>query len=157
MNDPHDPLPEPGDDPMLEEILSLLKRLEPPLETRLANRRAVAAELGALLAVNQKRHVPWWRRSISIPVPAAACLAVLAALALTSSFRGGQGQSPVRMAAPDQPAERATDAPREKAAIAKHAPDAQPVLEYYATETYLCGIGRVNWESGYSIKEKNHD
>jgi hypothetical protein len=157
MNDPLDPLPEPGDDSMLGEMFSHLKRLEPPMETRIANRRAVAAELGALVAASEKRHVPWWRRTISIPVPVAACLAVLAALALTSSFRGEKEPSPVRMAAPDQPAERAIHAPRAKTEVAKHTPDAQPVLEYRATETYLCGIGRVNWESGYFIKEQNHD
>jgi hypothetical protein len=153
MNDHHDSLPEPGDDPMLEEVLSRLKRLEPPLETRIANRMAVAAELSASSNVNRQRHLPWWRRSISVPVPIAASLVVLAAFALQSSFRGWQERPPMHVSGPNQPVEGAADVRGEKTAIAKRTPNGHAVLEYYETETYLCGIGRLKSESGYLIKD----
>jgi hypothetical protein len=152
MSDDREFLPEPGDDALLE-MLSRLQRLEPPLETRIANRMAVAAELASLGVLNRKRHVPWWRRCVSVPVPIAASLAVLAALVLASSFRSWQEQAAVQVAAPHQPARGAADVPRQKTAIAKRTPDTRTESKYYATETYLCGIGRVNSESHYLVKE----
>ena len=169
MNDQPDFLPLPGDDALpgdnalpvddalLDEALSRLKRLEPPLETRIANRMAVAAELGSLSTVNRQRVLPWWRRSISVPVPVAASLAVLAAFALASSFRPWQERPPVYVAAPVQPAEGAADARGEKPTIAQRAPDAQAELKYYETETYLCGIGRLKSESGYLSRSKSYE
>ena len=88
--------------------------------------------------------LPWWRRSISIPVPLAAALAVLMAVALASSFRGWQEQSPRHVAGPVRD---------DKAAVAKSTSDERPVLKYYETETYLCGVGRLDSESYYVIKD----
>ncbi len=153
MNDHQDSFPEPGDDTILEELLSHLKRLEPPLETRIANRMAIAAELSSLRTVNQQRHLTWWRRSFSIPVPIAACLVVLTAFVLLSRFHGSQKRTPTDVTAPVQSVEAAANDKGEQAAIAKHTSDRHAVLEYYETETYLCGIGRLKSESGYSIKD----
>jgi hypothetical protein len=153
MNDHQDSFPEPGDDPILDELLSHLKRLEPPVETRIANRMAIAAELSSLRTVNQQRHLPWWRRSVSIPAPLAACLVLLTAFVLLSRFHGSEKRLPTEVVAPVQPMEAAADVKGEQAAIAKQTSDRHAVLEYYETETYLCGIGRLNSESGYFIKE----
>lgn len=110
MNEPLDALPEPGDDPEFDELIAPLKRLEPPLETRVANRVAVAAELRALGNANRQRRLPWWRRSISIPLPIAASVALLAAFALPSSFRGWQNRPPTHAEAPNQLANDAAEA-----------------------------------------------
>ena len=153
MNDHYDSLPESGDDPLLEEIYSHLKRLEPPLETRVANRVAVAAELGRLLDASRKQRLPWWRRSISIPVPLAASLLALAALVLPSIYREGREQPAMHVDAPVQPEKGAADRRIENPGKAKRTPAGQVVMKYYETETYLCGVGRVSSETRYFIKE----
>src|SRR5437868_804055 len=153
MNDPHDYLPEADDDPLLAEIISHLKRLEPPLETRVANRVAVAAELSRLLDANRKQRLPWWRRSIAIPVPLAASLLVLAALVLPSILRDRQKQPAMHADAPDHPENGAADSRIENPGKAKRTQAGQVVMRYYETETYLCGVGRVNSEIRYFIEE----
>lgn len=140
MTENHTSPPEPGDDPILDEALSHLKRLQPPLESRIANRMAVATALDELNAVKQQRPLPWWRRSIAVPVPVAASVAVLSAIAFASSFRGGPAQLHV--------SERVSQSP-----IAQRAPRSRAELKFYETETYLCGVGRVSSESHYSFQE----
>jgi hypothetical protein len=142
MTDNHDDsLPEPSDDPMLDEALSHLKRLEPPLETRIANRKAVAAALAEQNAANQQGPLPWWRRSIAVPVPVAASVAALVAFVLVSGIRDWQ-ERPMH-----------ADGPTKQSSIAKRTQNARGELKFYETETYLCGIGRVSSESHYSIEE----
>jgi hypothetical protein len=154
MNHEHDSLPEPGDDPMLDEALSHLKRLEPPLETRIGNRIAVADALSSLRGANRQRRLPWWRRSVSIPVPiAASVLVVLAAFVAQSGLRGGPEQPPAHTVAPVQSAEFVADASRN--GTTGSAPNSRPVLKYREAQTYVCGIGRLKSESGYFIKEQN--
>ena len=156
MNDQFDALPEPDDDAMLEESLSHLKHIEPPLETRIGNRMAIAGELSSLLTTNRRRRLHWWRRSISVPLPIAASLLVmLGALTLQSVFLGGRERSPLPMAARDHSAGHAADVHRETTAVAMSASDPHPVLEYRVSETYVCGICRLKSESGYFIKEQN--
>jgi hypothetical protein len=157
MNDLHDSLPEPDDDPTLDEAISLLKRLEPPLETRIANRMAVAAELSSLSGLNRQRHLPWWRRSVSIPVPFAASLVVLAAFSLQLGVRSWHKQLAKRVTAPVQLTEGPSPSRSYKTEIVRPVRDVHSVLKYYETETYLCGIGRVNSESFYSIKEQDRE
>lgn len=153
MIDNDDSLPEPGDDPMLDEAFSFLKRLEPPLESRIANGLAIAAALSELNAMKQRRQLPWWRRSIAVPVPIAACLLVLTTLAVAANFRGERGQSPMHTGAPENPANSNPGARDKQSALARRSPTPRAALKYYETETYLCGIGRVSSESHYSIEE----
>lgn len=142
MTENYESLREPGDDPILDEVLSHLKRLEPPLETRVANRLAVAAALGELSAVKQRSQLPWWRRSIAVPVPVAASVLLLTTLAVSANFRGGREQLPLQVSEQDK-----------QSSIVRRAPRSREVLKFYETETYLCGIGRVSSESHYSLEE----
>jgi hypothetical protein len=158
MNEHDDSGDDPRDDAIFEEAFSHLKRIEPPLETRIGNRMAVAAELGSLAAANRQHRSPWLRRSISIPVPiAAGLLAVLAGLVLQLGIRGGREPSRMPIAAQDQPVEHAAGVLREKAPIATSPSDSRPVLEFRETETYLCGVGRLSTVSGYFIRNKTDD
>jgi len=138
MNPHENSPPEPNDDPLLAEMLSPLKRLEPSLEARVANRQAVVAALSSLHAVN--RPLPWWRRSISIPVPIAAALVLLLAVALYANLRS-------------HPAKEAVAVNSNTAAFPKSSADTRQAVEYYETETYLCGVGRVSSESYYVVKD----
>ena len=155
MNHSHDSFSEPDDEPMLKEMLSHLRSLEPPLETRIANRMAIAAELSASCS-DAKPRLPWWRRSISIPTPVAASLLVLMGIALASSVRGRIGPSSIQVAAPAQFVKSSGDVRDKKAEVtATHTPHPTVASNYYVAETYLCGIGRVSSESYYFIKEQN--
>ena len=49
-----------------------------------------ASAVGPVSTVREQGRLPWWRRSISIPLPLAAALAVLMAVALVSSRRTGR-------------------------------------------------------------------
>jgi hypothetical protein len=152
MTDHHNSPPEPGDDPVLDEAFSHLKRLEPPLETRIANRVAVATALGALDTLRRQRPLPWWRRSISVPIPIAASLAALVAFVLVSGIRDWQ-ERPMHADAPKQVAKSDAGLRDKQSSISKHTQNARAELKYYETETYLCGIGRVSSESHYFIEE----
>ena len=140
MNPHDDSLPPPNDDPLLQDMLSPLKRLEPPLQTRLAARQAVSAALASLSVVNRQRHLPWWRRSISVPVPLAAALVLLLAAALYSNLRS-------------QPPNESIGAHAAAGTFPNSASDIHPPATFYETETYLCGVGRVSSESYYITKD----
>src|SRR5437879_6202396 len=100
MNRPDDCLPQPEEERELEAALSPLKGLEPPLEARVANRRAVAAALSSCERWSQPTLRPWWRRSVSIPVPLALGLALLMSVALSMSFYGWREGSRAHLAGP---------------------------------------------------------
>jgi hypothetical protein len=141
MNAHNNPSPAPNDDKQLEEMLAPLIRIEPPPEARIANRQAVSAALHSFHVLNEQRHLPWWRRSIAIPTPLAAALVLLMAISFYSSFRNWQKSS--------VPLIGASNSAAQLPAVAHQ----QPVVEHYETETYLCGVGRINSESYYAIKE----
>jgi len=155
MNTHHDSSPEPNDDRLLEKMLFPLKRLEPPLEARIANRQAVAAALSSPSAVNQQRHLPWWHRSVSIPVPFAAALVLLMAATFCASFRNWQQPSAPLVAAPGQAAKNTATAGGNRVVLGQPVPNAYLTSKNYETETYLCGVGRVSSESYYVIKGQN--
>ena len=154
MNADYDPPSEPAEDPLVDEAIAYLKRLEPPLETRINNRVVVADELKSLLRASQPR--AWWRRSISIPVPIAAGLAAIVALALSLNFRAGRERLPVVASQPDQRANDPRDvAARETQTRCRALTAFNRSEQYYANETYLCGLGRLRFESGNFSKEQS--
>ena len=155
MNETDNSRPEPGEDRRLVEILSPLKSLEPPLAAQIANRQAVSAALSALLAANQQRQLPWWRRSISVPVPLAVALAVLLAATLLSSFRNWREPAEPPVVVQGQPATGPAVARKSAAATFQPVAHVRPTWSHYETETYLCGVGRVNSETYYVLKEQN--
>lgn len=141
MNEPEDSMSSPNDE-ALDEMLGALKRLEPPLEARLANREAVANELQNLLAARCNRSLPWRRRWVSFPAPIAASFLALAAWGALSLVLG-IFVGPVPLAPANSSPQRAAERPA--------------VPEHYQTETYLCGIGRVRTESGYLSRSNGHE
>jgi hypothetical protein len=150
MNAHNNPSPAPNDDKQLEEMLAPLIHIEPPLEARIANRQAVSAALHSFHVLNEQRHLPWWCRSISIPVPLAAALTLLMAFSLYSSFHNWQQPSVPLIAAPNK---ASAPAGSNSAAKLPAVANQQPVVTHYETEMYLCGVGRVTSESYYAIKE----
>ena len=152
MNDRDESKSDPLDEPILEELFASLRRLEPPLEARIANRLAVAAELSVVRNANRQRALPWWRRSISVPLPLAASLLVLAALVVPMRLAQWNERSSTQPEAPNSSANQAAGT-HETTSAGKRMPGDHPKLSYYQTETYVCGIGPVNSESRYFIQE----
>ena len=147
---------QPDDDGKLEQILSHLKHLEPPLEARIVLRRVVAAELSRAGSASRQGNRAWWRRSISIPVPVAASILLVTVFAIVFTVRGGPAPGPPGLAAPHL-SEESVGATGDRVAVAARMPQMRATTKYYAAETYLCGIGRVNSESRYITQEQNHD
>ncbi|HZZ29416.1 MAG TPA: hypothetical protein VFE46_15570 [Pirellulales bacterium] len=159
MNDFNDSLENlhdvPENDPLLEEAFSRLQQWEPPLESRVRNRLAVTAELERLRTSAQKQSLPWWRRTIAVPVPVAAGLAALAAILLLAVFRAQSEASIAPPAAANQSMQSTQHTSAEGAVAIDHSATSSPVMQSFETETYLCGIGRLKLETGYRIQEEN--
>jgi hypothetical protein len=155
MNDPSNPSPQPAEDSELEGLLSPLKGLEPPLESRVANRQAVAAALSsedrwAEPIARQSSRQPWWRRTVAVPVPLALGLAVLMALTLFSSI---QGWRPRPVKAPVDQRDIAANPINDKNAAPKTIASSSATVRFSESETYLCGIGRISGETTYVFKD----
>jgi hypothetical protein len=133
MNE-HDPL---------DEALGEFRTMSPPQAVRDANRASVQKALNAITIP-----VPWWRRSISLPLPvmlaiAAALLISLAAHLLPAS----SGAGPTRSSIPVNPPVK-DDGPRSTLVAA-----ADSQFEYVETQRYLSGIGVVDRNVSYRIQE----
>jgi len=113
MNDSPDEMPKAESEALLEEAISRLKRVEPPLETRIANRQAVAAALESLGTVNRQRELPWWQRSVAVPVPLAIAIGMLMAVLVAASFYRSGGLAKELVNAPARPAPETKVQPEE--------------------------------------------
>lgn len=143
------------DDTTLESLLSPLKRIEPSQPARQQFRVAVAAELDRSGVLQNLAASAWWKRTITVPVPVAlgAAVVLLVSVGWSLSHRS-TGDDPAMAAQPVvQPDAPPISSPAgSDLADVRIAPIA-PRLEYYVTETYLCGVGRVKSKSGYIVPE----
>lgn len=114
----------------LAEQLSVLGELGPSTQARLNYRRVVANGLPHAAIATR----PWWKRSISIPVPLAIAASALAIGGIGMQFRN---------TAPDV----ATSTPIESLDPAPPVgrPAQRPLFEM--TEVYLCGVGRIETQT----------
>ena len=159
MNDDHESeLPDdnalPGD-PILDEAFLQLRRLGPSADGRKLNRAAVADALQGTATAQKLPAVPWWRKTIAVPVPVAAALVMFAALLPFSSFYRGQTQSQGHVETPTQPPQSLPAARGAGALAGTSETKTKKTAAYFENETYLCGIGRLKSESGWIIPEEN--
>ncbi len=138
-------------DPILEAMLLPLKDVLPSEQGRLNTRMALAAELGRQQAARQRRELPWWRRKVSLPVPLAAALVLMAALAVPLAIGAWLGELPAWVPTAKESPRGAGQDDVQRLAIDK-ASGAEPA-GLYETETYLCGVGRIRLESRVVVKE----
>ena len=130
-----------------------MKRVEPPLEARIRNRQVIATELARI--EERRMSVPqrWWRQSFSVPIPVALGVCTLLLVSLVVKW-------PRSDDTPDLTAVNSTAT--EESAVAdpvakpseRDESEAQPRLTYSASETYLCGVGRLSYESLYQFPEE---
>jgi len=152
MNDFQEQQPEADDERLLEEAFSILKRMEPPLEARIANRQSVAAALGESSVVNPAAQ-PWWRRSVAVPVPLAAAIALLMAVLVYSSFRPGWEPAKEVVIAPSRSVTETKVQPSEAPSAAKSKSESLAKWKHYQSEVYLCGVGQLSSETYYGVQE----
>lgn len=146
MNDPQNFDDGRGADEV-DALLGRVRELEPSLETRLANRSAVAEELARVQSAELHRLLPWWRRTISVPVPLAIGLAASVTIAFAVAWRSLPEND---SGGPRVPSREFVETPvpsqNQLAAVTS-----EP--QYYERSVYLLGVGRINMESGYQIQE----
>ena len=146
MNEPDNPKSdELGND--FKDVISIVRQVQPRLESRIRNRNVIAEELTRI--GSQPQAQPWWTRSVRVPVPVAlaACMILLVSMiGWLFSWPGvankTTGQPPVKIS------KSTNNTFNRSPATIEDSP-----LEYYATETYLCGIGRIEYASIYKIRE----
>jgi len=152
MNDFQERPPEPDDERLLEKAFAVLKRMEPPLESRIANRRAVAAALGEL-SVGNPAAQPWWQRSVAVPVPLAAAIVLLIAVLGYSSLRSGREPVKDVVTASSRSESESKAQPSEASAVAKSKSESLTKWKHYQSEVYLCGVGQVSSETYFGVEE----
>jgi hypothetical protein len=74
MNEPHESL----SDDVLDDLLTPLRGVAVPNETRVANRAAVQQALACRI------QQPWWRQTVAVPVPVATAAMVALAVSVTA-------------------------------------------------------------------------
>ena len=118
----------------LDEASELLRTIEPSLQARLNNHRVVAAELERL---QMSTSVSWWKRSMTLPVPAAIGLGVLACsiavIPWLFLFQIPSRQAPLQLTSQSAD-DLAIDAASNQG------------TELVST-TYLCGVGAIERET----------
>lgn len=141
--------PDSARDPsdVVDKMLARLKRVEPPLETRVASREAVAAELARLAERRRVRGLPCWQRTIAVPWPVVAATIVVFVTLSILSFRSSH--SPTEMTRTDLPTNREERAQPKEDRIRIVS---EMTTEYYES-TYLCGIGPLRSETRYLLEE----
>jgi len=68
--------------------------MQAPLATQIANRQTLANALHTLHEQAASRHTPWWRRSVSVPIPLAAAILLLTFVFALQHLVSSQHASP---------------------------------------------------------------
>ena len=138
-----DPSPGSFDEQSLCDLLAPLRDLQAPLATQIANRQSLANVLHERRQQSASRPRPWWRRSVSVPIPLAAAillLAVVFTLQQRASPQLARDAAPGPAHQPQAPLPRGDDS--REAMLATLQPSANiPSME---AGIYLSGIGSLN-------------
>ncbi len=78
---------EHSDDDAIRSLLSPLRAVQPSDEVCLANRDAVRREL------DRRASLPWWRRSVAVPMPVAIAASLALVVAAAVSLRPALGKA----------------------------------------------------------------
>ena len=137
-------------DDELAEAIQLLRRVEPRAASRARNRTVIALELERMKKSVATR--AWWNRSVVVPVPVVLgiCAAFLIMITWLPSW-GVDSRKGNSIAAPS--VDEGRDSIENEQIIFARQEDQTQRMEHEASETYLCGIGRVEYESIYHLRE----
>lgn len=151
MNRLPDPSPEPLEEQALFDLLGPLRDLQAPLATQIANRQSLANVLHERRQQSASRPRQWWRRSVSVPIPLAAAillLAVVFALQQRASSQLSRDAVPGPAQQPQALLPRSGDSREVRLAAI------QPSANCRSMESgmYLSGIGSLNSKVVYLDK-----
>lgn len=132
MNE-HDPI---------EEMISQFQQTSPPEDVRDSNRKAVRT------ALQQQANTHWWQRSISLPLPAVLSTAAVLLLSLTIHLVSAMGHE--QTSPPDGVIKQPGGSNRSVTTLVA---SAEPQYEYSETQRYISGVGVVERNIIYRIKE----
>lgn len=154
MNE-HDHHHEEADqDRALQRLLAPLRVVGPTLEEQVRTRVAVAEELAWVQRERRPWAGPWWKRRVTIPLPLAAGWMLALGLAVLGAYYQGQRSVGVPNASQVVSAGHAAVPPSKKDAQAAVRNVGDNQLQYFASEVYICGIGKWQSESGYFYQEQ---
>jgi hypothetical protein len=132
MNE-HDPL---------EETIACFREITPPANVRSANRMTVQ------VALEKRVVVHWWRRTVTIPLPAA--LATGAALLLSLSVHIFHAQEIQKSANPSVAVPPSVRGDNSATAFLS---ESATKFDYSETQSYVSGVGVVGRNIVYQFKE----
>jgi hypothetical protein len=146
MNEPHESL----SDDVLNDLLTPLRDVTVPDETRSANRAAVKR------ALEGRIQLPWWRQTVAVPVPVAAAAMVALVVTVTAILWPSRTQPSVAQVA-SQPIQ---DQFNERGPAASSGEENMSSSSWSVTRSYIqslgsLGSGRDNFEA--EIKEKRNE
>lgn len=126
----------------LEETLARLRQTVPPDDVRTANRQAVQT------ALKQPEVTHWWQRTVAVPLPAALLTAATLVISISIHLVSPQGHDvPLKPDVVEDPAGGSGDS------VMALAASTEPLVEYSETQRYFCGIGVVDRNMFYKVKE----
>lgn len=148
----NDNLSSDQNDSNFEDALAGMKRVEPTLEARIRYRQVIATELARIgeRRISVSRH--WWKQSFPVPVPVALSVCVLVLASFVTWVSMPSSTPDLTAGSPPATEKSALANPIAKSPTMDDS-DARPRLVYSASETYLCGIGRLKYESNYQFQE----
>ena len=156
MTDPTNGPSERDDDDQIREALAPLQNLEPRTESRIRNQIAVTEAMARSHQPARGSELRWWHGTVSMRVPVAVSLAVLVVVAFAAQEIRYQRRVEASLGSQESllqlPADVRTPLDQSSSGSASEAPPDE--MEYFATETYLCGIGTLESESIYTFVER---
>ena len=148
--------PDSFDEQSLDDLLAPLRAMQAPLATQIANRQTLANALHTLHEQAASRHISWWRRSVSVPIPLAVAILLLAVVFAVQQVVSSQHASSqlARDAAPGPAHQPQAPLPRggdsREAMLAALQPSAN--VQSMESGIYLSGIGSLNSKVVYLDK-----
>ncbi len=146
MNEPDESLP----DGLLHELLKPLREVTAPAAVQMSNRSAVQQ------ALSKQTQQPWWRQSISVPIPLAIAATIAIVVTTVTSLRPSPAKPIAEIESP-----RPDSAPD---AIAR--PGANPVADdsirpaWRVTQSYIRSLQALAGAHGFvepNAKENRND
>ncbi len=147
-----DPLDDQTD---VSEFLSVLQQVKASPEGKVFYHTTVAAELARLLEVPAS-HIPWWRRSVRVPLPVVVAASVLMLISVWATQSSRTRDSEPRAGLPDEKtpgsdSDKTRDLPKENPPHSAPGNEFRMVIQN--SGLYVRGIGPLSTETRYVLQE----
>lgn len=146
---------EPDDDQAdIQEALSVLRQIKSPKGATVRYRTIVDSEL-ALLPAAQAPATPWWKRSVRIPLPVAVAAGILLIFSTWTAQVTRQNDPTAPASILYQPPLTDSNDMHPDAEASPASPHETYELALSVSGIYLRGVGPLNTETRYAIKESD--